>query len=682
MKIMTVLLSQLLATAALAGSSQTFLLDGHVDNADGSPVAATSAAVVVQIKSPAPSECILWAESQTVTLTKGDFSVEIGIPANRLAAAAGGAATSFSVVFLNNPGFIHSSAICALGSTYTPSTSDDRVISATVTPNGGTSITLANMPIKSAPYALQAQEIAGYGIMNLMKVSGAGSSVVFSPAEAQSLKDLLGGDINWDLKNRRLMNVASPTAANDATNKAYVDAAIAGAGGGGGSVTSVSGIVPISVASGTTSPVISIAQAGASTSGYLSTADWNTFNNKQAPFGTQTQNLFFASPTSGSGTPTFRGLVAADHPALDAGAITTGVFGTARLGSGAATGSNFLRGDGSWATVAGDNLGNHTATANLNLASYKLVGAGGTNGISIDASGKTGVGTNSPNAQLDVLNTNPSASGVRIQAAGGQSYPILDIRDGGGSSLSGIDAAGHFYGPDGSAAGPAYSFFNSLNTGFFAPAGGNLAVTTNGSERIRIDGGGNVGVGTTAPGEKLDVNGALRVNGDILLGNSSVACAGPRTGAIRYNNGLGTLELCDGTVYKTIPAKNAMYIAGNTLNSSLTTSYTYYSALMGQVTLSSTGFTSGTTSTPVTRGGIVRGLFVKLSQSIGGSWVFTITKNGVITGLTCTATGTNYCSDPSSSFSVTAGDDIGIKIDTGSGGAAARLSWALELESP
>ncbi|WP_374028666.1 tail fiber domain-containing protein [Bdellovibrio bacteriovorus] len=51
---------------------------------------------------------------------------------------------------------------------------------------------------------------------------------------------------------------------------------------GGGTVTNVSGTAPISVASGTTTPTISISQATTSTNGYLSSTDWNTFNNKQA----------------------------------------------------------------------------------------------------------------------------------------------------------------------------------------------------------------------------------------------------------------------------------------------------------------------------------------------------------------------------------------------------------------
>ncbi|WP_168196420.1 tail fiber domain-containing protein [Bdellovibrio sp. NC01] len=50
---------------------------------------------------------------------------------------------------------------------------------------------------------------------------------------------------------------------------------------GGGTVTSVSGSAPISVSNGSTTPAISISQATTSTNGYLSSADWNTFNGKQ-----------------------------------------------------------------------------------------------------------------------------------------------------------------------------------------------------------------------------------------------------------------------------------------------------------------------------------------------------------------------------------------------------------------
>ncbi len=53
-------------------------------------------------------------------------------------------------------------------------------------------------------------------------------------------------------------------------------------------------------------------------------------------------------------------------------------------------------------TAAGDNLGSHTATQNLNLAGNQLVGNGGTQGLSISSTGQVGVGVVAPAARLDV----------------------------------------------------------------------------------------------------------------------------------------------------------------------------------------------------------------------------------------------------------------------------------------
>jgi hypothetical protein len=52
-------------------------------------------------------------------------------------------------------------------------------------------------------------------------------------------------------------------------------------GGGGGTVTGVTAAAPLSSSGGST-PDITISQATTSTNGYLTSTDWNTFNNKQA----------------------------------------------------------------------------------------------------------------------------------------------------------------------------------------------------------------------------------------------------------------------------------------------------------------------------------------------------------------------------------------------------------------
>ena len=70
-----------------------------------------------------------------------------------------------------------------------------------------------------------------------------------------------------------------------------------------GTVTSVSGTSPISVANGSSTPAVSISQATTSTDGYLSATDWNTFNNKQ-PSGTYVTNVTGTSPVVSSGGTT------------------------------------------------------------------------------------------------------------------------------------------------------------------------------------------------------------------------------------------------------------------------------------------------------------------------------------------------------------------------------------------
>jgi hypothetical protein len=90
------------------------------------------------------------------------------------------------------------------------------------------------------------------------------------------------------------------------------DIVISGGGGGSGTVTLVSGTTPITVTNGDTTPTISISQASNTVNGYLSSADWSTFNGKQAALGFTpydstnpsgyTSNLGTVTSVSGIGT--------------------------------------------------------------------------------------------------------------------------------------------------------------------------------------------------------------------------------------------------------------------------------------------------------------------------------------------------------------------------------------------
>jgi hypothetical protein len=54
---------------------------------------------------------------------------------------------------------------------------------------------------------------------------------------------------------------------------------------------------------------------------------------------------------------------------------------------------------------------------------------------------------------------------------------------------------------------PSITTAGDTNTGIFFPAADTIAFTEGGAESMRIDSSGNVGIGTSSPGQRLDVNG-------------------------------------------------------------------------------------------------------------------------------------------------------------------------------
>jgi hypothetical protein len=150
----------------------------------------------------------------------------------------------------------------------------------------------------------------------------------------------------------------------------WVPAVVSGGGGGGGSgtVTSVTGTLPISVASGTSTPVVSIATAASGVAGALSSTAFDTFNNKLGSTLTS-GNIFVgngsnvATGTAMSGDVTISN---AGVTAIGAGKITNAMLAGSIALTSKVTGSLPIANGGTAGTTAAE------ARANLGL----VIGSG------------------------------------------------------------------------------------------------------------------------------------------------------------------------------------------------------------------------------------------------------------------------------------------------------------------
>jgi hypothetical protein len=135
---------------------------------------------------------------------------------------------------------------------------------------------------------------------------------------------------------------------------------------------------------------------------------------------------------------------------------------------------------------------------------------GGVESMRIDSAGNVGIGTSSPASRLEVSGSSNQRNFIRSTSANAES---------------------------------AFQFQNATtgtasNDGFFVGLGGDqvayfihyenqaIQFATNGTDRMRIDGSGNVGIGTSSPGRPLDVSGIIRSRSSIEFTNGSASAVG------------------------------------------------------------------------------------------------------------------------------------------------------------
>jgi len=117
-----------------------------------------------------------------------------------------------------------------------------------------------------------------------------------------------------------------------------------------------------------------------------------------------------------------------------------------------------------------------------------------------------------------------------------------------------INGSNGISGADGSASTPAIQGSDN-NTGVFFPAADTAAIATNGTERMRIDSSGNVGIGTSSPVAKLNVK--------TLDATTTAMIAGTTIGA-RYTTDSAGIYI-DGTDPTGAASYQPLYVGGSVL---------------------------------------------------------------------------------------------------------------------
>ena len=299
-----------------------------------------------------------------------------------------------------------------------------------------------------------------------------------------------------------------------------------GAGTGNGTVTSVDLSMP---------NIFSVSNNPVTSSGTLTVSLAN-----------QNANTVFSGPTTGSATtPAFRSLVAADIPSLDANKITTGTVATARLATGTASASTYLRGDQTWASVSGGSP------------------AGGGGSLQYNNAGSFG---GAAYAQWDSTNnslwlyatpTSTTLSAV-LQMGAGFTDEVPAIGDFAGSANGTILAS-------------------NIGTSF---TGNQVDFQVAGSNIFKIDSSGNTTIAATTQSTS-STTGALKVSGGIgVVGNVNIGSALSITGLT--------------TLTHTSEKLNTKTSATGTVTHDLTTGAIFYHSSI------SSSFTANITNVPDT----------------------------------------------------------------------------------
>ena len=253
---------------------------------------------------------------------------------------------------------------------------------------------------------------------------------------------------------------------------------------------------------------------------------------------------------NGSSTTTFEGELAfytSLYNTAEAEAVRIDSAGNVGIGTSSPGGKLEINGGTGVATSGGtlivrqdgDTSSDGIALTSSNAISHRMYkNASGTflmgpstdaDAFALDSNGAVGIGTTSPSAKLHVsggtmrvdntapllaLNSTSSFPTVIVQAEqqGSASPPMGQLRWDRNPGLVGVQL----------------NYYNGTTENSLRLDGSNFRVINNGSERMRINSSGNVGIGKTSPNAKLDINGGVRI------ANDTSAASASNVGTLKY----------------------------------------------------------------------------------------------------------------------------------------------------